>query len=109
MSTTFEKYLLLKNSHKKAATVSKPVPFLVLHEIFDRVLEDLGKREDEGLLCFGPKDPTLLAEERKALAHVDSVWEACLDGKTTQEAFKAAVNAWHGVIIKLYTLQDQNV
>ncbi|MGR3309758.1 MAG: hypothetical protein ACUZ77_03190 [Candidatus Brocadiales bacterium] len=75
----------------------------------DEALKELGRREDKGQLYFGEKDPNLLAEERKALAHVDSVWDACLDGKSTLEAFRVAAKDWHAVIVSLYSLQDQKV
>lgn len=94
---------------KDVTTTTKPIRFETLHGVFEEALKDLGCREDAGILYFGEKDPNLLHKERKALSRVDEIWKACIEGRASLETFKDAVNAWHDAIIKLYTLQDQNV
>lgn len=82
---------------------TSPIPFETLHGIFEDALQDLGKHGDRGLFYFGEKDPELIKKERETLAHVDSLWKECQEGKATLFTFKGTVRNWYDVMVKLYS------
>lgn len=87
----------------------QPISQETLHGIFEEALQDLGRREDAGILYFGEKDPMLQGEERKSLSRVDDIWKGCLEAKATLEAFKDTVRDWQDAILKLYSPPSERI